>query len=144
MQDKQTRRTVFNIDRTTWSEEVVIVEGEMDVLAIAEAGILDAVTLPDGAGKSVTTNDRRIEVLKETGLVESDCRILLAGDHDRAGMSMRAALADLFGPERCRAVEWPTSGDRICKDAGDCLKVHGVAGVRECLQLARSCTDGRV
>ena len=144
IQDKQTRRTLFDIDRIRDADEIIVVEGELDVLACAEAGFAAVTTLPDGAGKSERTNSRRVGVMKESGLVESDCRIVLAGDHDRPGMAMRATLAELFGPARCRAVEWPTGGGVICKDAGDCLMAHGVAAVRECVELAQSCTDGRV
>ena len=62
--DKQFRqeggaeRTLFNIDRvkSTWDvigkKEVIFVEGEMDVLAMYEAGFYNTVSLPDGAPKT--------------------------------------------------------------------------------------------
>lgn len=43
-------RTLYGIDCVA-GDEVVIVEGEMDVLALNECGIMNAVSLPDGAPK---------------------------------------------------------------------------------------------
>ena len=56
-QQKNAERSLFNIDRVKrhWEEtgrkDLVFVEGEMDVLACYEAGIKNAITLPDGAPK---------------------------------------------------------------------------------------------
>ena len=142
IQDPKTRRTLFNADGALGAEVVAIVEGEMDVLALTQAGVWPAVSLPDGASKA--GNAARLEILKDSGLVASSAKIIVAGDHDRPGMAMRADIVDLFGRERCWAVEWPANSDVICKDAGDCLVECGADAVKECVQLAKSCIDGRV
>lgn len=146
IQDAGTRRTVYNIDAVIAEPEVVIVEGEMDVLAMHEAGIKTAVSLPDGAAKR--GNDKRMAALVDSNLLDDpDTRFVIAGDSDGPGMEMRAMLVKTLGAERCRAVEWPIDpyghGER-CKDAGDCLKIHGPEAVAEAVALAARCIDGHV
>ena len=141
IQDPGTRRTIYNIDRTVGVEEVVIVEGEMDVLAMHECGVLSAVTLPDGAAKK--NNDGRMRALHESGLTErDDVRFVLAGDSDEPGLAMRKQLVKTLGAERCRIVTWPVDLHRAgepVKDAGDCLKMHGRDAVVEAVRRAEQC-----
>ena len=131
IQDPGTRRTLFNIDRAAGATEVAIVEGEMDVLAMHEAGFPATVSLPDGASKK--NNDRRIAALADSGLTDRDVRFVIAGDTDEPGRAMRAHLLEALGADRCRSVEWPVDphGDGgPFKDAGDCLKTLGAEAVR--------------
>ena len=137
IQDPGTRRTVFNIDAAVGATEVVIVEGEMDVLAMHECGFPASVSLPDGASKK--NNDRRLAALVDTGLLEMpERRFVIAGDSDEPGMAMRQHLTELIGPARCCAVDWPTdpaTGERI-KDAGECLQNLGREAVADCIKIA--------
>lgn len=140
IQDAGTRRTIYNIDATRGATEVVIVEGEMDVLAMHECGIKAAISLPDGASKK--NNERRIEALTASGLPARDVRFVIAGDSDEPGMAMRADLVTALGAERCRSVEWPVDlhGDGgPCKDAGDCLMQHGREAVANAVAVAAPC-----
>lgn len=139
IQDPGTRRTLYNIDAANGADEVAIVEGEMDVLAMHEAGVRAAVSLPDGASKSA--NDRRIAALMDSGLPARDVRFVIAGDTDDPGMALRRSLIDALGADRCRSVVWPVDpygGGEQCKDAGDCLKHHGPAAVAEAVASAKS------
>ena len=140
IQDPGTIRPLFNIDATRGAAEVVIVEGEMDVLAMHECGFPATVTLPDGAAKK--GNDRRMAALDDSGLPGRDIKFVIAGDSDEPGMAMRRVLAKHLGAERCRMVTWPTDpyGDgALIKDASDCLKIHGREAVARCVQSAEPC-----
>lgn len=144
IQDPGTRRTVFNIDATRGATEVVIVEGEMDVLAMHECGFPATVTLPDGAARR--NNDGRMAALADSGLPGRDIKFVIAGDGDEPGRAMRAMLVETLGADRCRMVEWPIDphgdGTTYIKDAGDCLMVHGRGAVRDCVTLAQPCAGG--
>ena len=140
IQDPGTRRTVFNIDATVGASEVVIVEGEMDVLAMHECGFPASVSLPDGASKK--NNDRRLDAMVDSGMLDDpERRFVIAGDSDETGMAMRAHLLERIGPARCCVVDWPIDphGDGApIKDAGDCLKILGAEAVADCVALART------
>ena len=125
IQDAGTLRPVYNLDATAGAAEVVIVEGEMDVLALHEAGFPATVTLPDGAARSTTGNERRMTALSESGLPDRDIRFILAGDTDEPGRAMRDQLISTLGADRCRVVDWPG------KDGGDCLRDFGISAVAE-------------
>ena len=134
IQDAGTRRTIYNIDATAGAGEVCIVEGEMDVLALYEAGFPATVSLPDGAARK--GNDRRMAALTESGLADRDVRFVIAGDTDEPGRAMRSQLVATLGADRCREVDWPE------KDGGDCLRIHGKAAVAELVGNAAPCRGG--
>ena len=127
MQDKGTKRTLFNIDgvKAHWlanpdaPKEVVFVEGEMDVLALYEAGVTNATTLPDGASKTIKIggDDKRFAALRNCPWIEDAERVLLAGDNDEAGLTLRAELVRRFGAPVCWTVEWAEGR----KDANETL-----------------------
>ena len=48
-QTKNGKKSLYNYERVATASEVVVVEGEMDALAVYEAGIPHVTTLPDGA-----------------------------------------------------------------------------------------------
>ena len=72
-QEKDARRTLFNYDRAVTGEyfkeksRLIFVEGEMDVLACHEAGIYNAVSLPDGAPQQARfkDDDKRFTALSD-------------------------------------------------------------------------------
>ena len=140
MQEPKARKSLYNVDRARHAEEVIVVEGEMDVMALHEAGLPNAVSLPDGASRK--GNRGRLEVLKDSGLLAGDRRFVIAGDRDEAGLGLRRDLAKFVGAERCSAVFWPVNFDVVCKDAGDALRVHGPGVVRECVERAEDCAGG--
>ena len=136
-QDKRARKCLYNGDAARDAAEVVIVEGEMDVLALHAAGFPSAVSLPDGA--SSKGNAKRLEVLKNSGLLAGDRRFLIAGDADETGKAMRDALIKFIGRGKCAEVSWPTAFGVVCKDAGDALQTHGPETVAACVRAARPC-----
>ena len=72
-QKPNAQRTLYNIDNVkkyweaTGNKNIIICEGEMDVIAFYEAGVINAVSLPDGAPKSAKFDlkDLRFSALKK-------------------------------------------------------------------------------
>jgi twinkle protein len=120
----------YNLDGVaTDATEVVVVEGEMDVLALHEAGIANVVSPPNGCqsiGEEVMLSGERF-------LSDDRVRIILAGDMDAAGKKAMDDFAARIGKERCAKVQWPAD----CKDANDTLMLHGAEKVRACMIDAR-------
>ena len=139
LQDKDALPTLFNVDRLgEWPTEIVWVEGEMDVLALFECGVPQAVSLKDGApsqAKVETDPDaKRFAALRtHSDILSKAGRIILAGDMDAPGLALREELACRLGRHRCHLVTWPEG----CKDAGDTLKHHGPDTVLAALKAAR-------
>lgn len=133
-QEKDALQTLFNADAVTQFEEIIWVEGEPDVMALAECGIKNAVSLKDGAPSKVNSaNDKRFEAMRthEEALGKVK-RFILAGDMDTPGLALREELARRLGRHRCWIVNWPTG----CKDAGDVLIKLGPDALLEAIKAA--------
>lgn len=117
----------YNIDAIKDKAECIITEGEMDVLALYEAGYRNAVSAPTGSNRNLSWLDDFIDTHfddKET--------IYIAGDTDEAGRKLREELVIRLGADRCKLVTW---GDD-CKDANDVLIKHGRQDLRQCIDEA--------
>lgn len=134
-QEKDATPTLFNIDRAleTGNGTLIWVEGELDVMALYECGIPNAVSLKDGAGKIGEKSDKRYEALTthQEELVGVK-RFILAGDMDEPGRAQVEELARRLGKQRCSTVEWPEG----CKDANDTLMRGGPQAVQDALDAA--------
>lgn len=134
-QEKDAAQTIFNIDALGDDpEEIIWVEGEPDVMALAECGLNHGVTLKDGAPSQVNAaNQARFEALTtHEKILERARKIILAGDNDAPGLALREELARRLGRHRCWLVTWPDG----CKDAGAVLCQHGPDAVLEAIQAA--------
>lgn len=127
--DTARHRTFFNEaavrDRSLGRMALVITEGQMDCLAVLQAGYQRAVSVPDGAPSSSGEGDAgkaKYAYLShyETALADLDA-VILATDDDNPGRALRADLAARIGSARCKFVTWPKG----CKDANDVLVRHG-------------------
>jgi twinkle protein len=105
-------------------DNIVIVEGEMDVLSFYEAGVKIAVSVPNGASKG----DQKLEWLEDMLPYLSGRKVHLATDNDAPGLSLRNELARRLGKENCLIVSFPEG----CKDANDVLLKHGKQSLRQC------------
>ena len=86
---KGAEKVFYNIDSTVGYEYCVIVEGEMDVLALHEAGITNAISVPNGA----TLNTNNLDYLDSCiDYFEDKEKIILAVDSDEAGQALQAEL----------------------------------------------------
>lgn len=141
-QEAASRRTLFNYDDAVNGEyfkekkRLIFVEGEMDVLACYEAGIYNAVSLPDGAPKEakMRDDDKRFRALAD--LPDFD-EVVIAVDMDEAGQALAKELEHRFGKGKCSRVTWPSQNDVQCKDANECLILHGVDVLRECFEVRK-------
>lgn len=116
-------------------ERVVIVEGELDKLACAVAGVRSCVSVPDGAPPEHSKpSEKKFEYLVNCeGYLAPVKKFVLAVDGDGPGKALEQELARRLGQERCWRVQWPED----CKDANDVLLKHGTAVLRDLLDQAK-------
>jgi len=114
---KGAEKVFYNIDSVVGFEYCVIVEGEMDVLALHEAGITNAISVPNGA----TLGQNNLEYLDNCiDYFDDKEKIILAVDTDDAGLALQTELIRRLGSEVC----FITTFDD-CKDANEYLQKHG-------------------
>jgi twinkle protein len=141
-QVKGAEKILYGLDDIADTKMAIIVEGECDKLALEEAGLLNVISVPDGAPKSVKEGepdpaDRKFEFLAKCAeQLERLERIVLAVDADGPGQALEEELARRLGRERCWRVRWPDSADAPCKDANEVLRIHGSQVVAECIANA--------
>lgn len=120
---------MYNLNCVKNHNEIIIVEGEIDALSLHEAGFLNVISVPNGAGVSknnLTYLDESIEYLPET------LTYILALDNDKPGNNLRDELARRLGYENCKTVIF-----KDCKDANECLMKYGPTGISESLKEAK-------
>ena len=114
------------------AEKTVIVEGEMDKLALEVAGVIHAVSVPNGAPPASQKNiDARLEFLNDDAL-DVVTEWIIAVDSDAPGLRLRDELIRRFGAEKCRVVRWPDD----CKDANDVLLKYSKEMLAQCIEKA--------
>ena len=118
----------YNIDSISGKSECIITEGEMDVLALHEAGFRSVISAPTGSNRNLSWMDDFVE----SHFDDKDC-IYVAGDTDEAGRKLRDELVVRLGADRCKLVTW---GDD-CKDANDVLMRHGKEALKKCIEEAQ-------
>jgi twinkle protein len=141
-QVKGAETILYGLDDIAAVKSAIIVEGELDKLALEEAGIRNVVSVPDGAPPKVKAGEPDPKDAKFVYL--ANCadyldrldRIVLAADNDEPGLALAEELARRLGKERCWRVRWPDSGDVQCKDANEVLLTHGADVLRECIEHA--------
>jgi twinkle protein len=143
-QIKDAEKILFGLDDIADADTAIIVEGELDKLALEEAGFRNVVSVPDGAPRQMKAGDPDPADAKFLSLancaeqLDRLARIILAVDDDGPGRALEQELARRLGKERCWRVCWPDSGDVRCKDANDVLLMHGADVLRECIDHAGS------
>jgi len=114
---KGAEKVFYNIDSIVGFEYCVIVEGEMDVLALHEAGITNAISVPNGA----TLNTNNLDYLDACiDYFEDKDKIILAVDSDEAGQALQTELIRRLGSEVCYITTFED-----CKDANEYLLKYG-------------------
>ena len=114
---KGAEKVFYNIDSVIGFEYCVIVEGEMDVLALHEAGITNAISVPNGA----TLNSNNLDYLDSCiDYFEDKEKIILAVDSDEAGQALQTELIRRLGSEVCNIATFDD-----CKDANEYLQKYG-------------------
>ena len=126
---KGAEKVFYNIDSIVGYEYCVIVEGEMDVLALHEAGISNAISVPNGA----TLNTNNLDYLDSCiDYFEDKEKIILAVDSDEAGQALQAELIRRLGSEVCYIATFDD-----CKDANEYLLKYGKEKLSERISGSR-------
>ena len=126
---KGAEKVFYNIDSIVGYDYCVIVEGEMDVLALHEAGITNAISVPNGA----TLNTNNLEYLDSCiDYFDDKEKIIIAVDGDNAGLALQAELVRRLGSEVCYIASF-----KDCKDANEYLMQYGTAGLVERIVKAK-------
>lgn len=122
--DKGSEPILYNIDAAS-GPEVVICEGEFDVIALAQCGIDNAVSVPDGCSDNGWIDHN-------WDWLEGKSAILIAVDSDEGGRKLEEEIVRRLGRDRCLKVDFPH------KDANGCLQA-GVPeeAIAECVRNAK-------
>ena len=126
---KGAEKIFYNIDSIVGYDTCIITEGEMDVLALHEAGIPNAISVPNGA----TLNNNNLDYLDNCiDYFDDKTRIILAVDADEPGQMLCKELVRRLGAEVCYLVDF--NGN---KDANDFLIEHGSDALRNVIHNSR-------
>ncbi len=119
----------YNLDASIDNETIIIVEGEMDALALYECGLKNVISVPNGAGLGKINFeylDNCIDSFSES------TKFILALDNDKAGMNLQSELARRLGYENCSKATF-----KDCKDANECLIKYGIKITIDCINEAK-------
>ena len=119
----------YNLDCTIHNNTIIIVEGEMDCLALYECGFKNAISVPNGATLGKINLDYLDNCIDS---FSPDTKFILAVDNDAAGLNLQNELARRLGAENCTYVRF-----KDCKDANECLIKYGIQGVTEAINDAK-------
>lgn len=126
---KDAKLIFYNIDALKDEKEAVICEGEIDNLALYEAGVFNAVSVPAGAA----IGKLKLEYLDNCwNYFEGKEKIILITDNDEPGYLLREELARRLGYHRCYRVAWPEG----CKDPNEVLLKYGKEYLKNMVQNA--------
>jgi twinkle protein len=127
---KGAEKVFYNINSIIGYKDCIITEGEIDVLALHEAGITNAVSVPNGA----TLHHNNLDYLDNCiDYFEDKEKIIIAVDTDEPGLALRAELVRRLGAEVCYLVDFEE-----CKDANEYLIKHGKEKLKETISRARA------
>jgi len=127
---KGAEKVFYNINSIIGYDYCVITEGEMDTLALHEAGLPNSISVPNGA----TLNSNNLDYLDNCiDYFDDKTKIILALDTDDPGLALRAELVRRLGAETCYLVDFEG-----CKDANEYLMTHGKDKLKQVINKARS------
>lgn len=116
----------YNIDAIKGQKEVVIVEGEMDCLSMIECGVMNCISVPNGATKG---NNNMQYLDHAIDMFTHDMKFVLALDNDSAGIGLRDEFVRRLGAENCYTVDF-----KDCKDANEYLVKYGSQALYEVVE----------
>lgn len=100
----------YNINSVIGQDEVYIVEGEFDVLAMHEAGVKNCISVPNGANDNDEYWKNSEKYLKDIK------KFIIAVDNDEKGNDLKERIAQRLGRYRCEYLEFKNkdaNGDLI-------------------------------
>lgn len=119
----------YNIDSIKGLKSVIICEGEIDAMTFHQCGYKNVISVPNGANlnsNNLIYLDNCIE------LFEGIETFYLATDNDIAGRKLRIDLAERFGIEKCKYIEFDEY-----KDANDLFIHKGQIAITQCFENAK-------
>ena len=126
---KGAEKIFYNINSVVGYESCVIVEGEMDALALHEAGIKNVISVPNGA----TLNSNNLDYLDNCiDYFEDKTKIILAVDADEPGQALKQEFIRRLGAEVCYLVDF-----KECKDANDYLIKYGKSDLKKAIESSK-------
>ena len=126
---KGAEKVFYNINSTIGYDCCIITEGEMDVLALHEAGVTNVISVPNGA----TLNSNNLDYLDNCiDYFEDKTKIILAVDNDEPGIALQQELIRRLGAEVC----YMASFDE-CKDANEYLLKYGKEALAKQIDKAK-------
>ncbi|MAH51480.1 hypothetical protein CMI37_37035 [Candidatus Pacearchaeota archaeon] len=128
-------KTINEEEKEVTADHFIIVEGEMDVLALYECGEEFVISVPDGAPPPNATDfGTKLDWLKEIEeYIDKINTIVIATDSDAPGYTLREELVRRIGLEKCYTVNYPNG----CKDLNEVLIKHGRDAVVQSISQAK-------
>ena len=125
----------FNMDGVSFKKPLFITEGQIDSMALYEAGITNVISVPSGC--------RNLEFVTTCwDWFEKFSQIVLFGDNDEPGLEMIHTLLARLGEDRClvppQYPEFIFNGQqtgKMCKDANEILYCYGPEQLKEFAEL---------
>jgi twinkle protein len=134
--DADTSALLFNMNRVNTSKPLLITEGETDCASAIEAGYINTVSVPLGAG-----NLHWIE--ENWDWLNNFDSIIIWSDNDEAGVKMRKECVYRLGTWRTKYIATPEfyekdNGKKVpLKDVNDCLQIGGKDFVMDLISKAK-------
>lgn len=134
--DADTSALLFNMNRVNTSKPLLITEGETDCASAIEAGYINTVSVPLGAG-----NLHWIE--ENWDWLNNFDSIIIWSDNDDPGIKMRKECIYRLGTWRTKYISTPEffekeNGKRVpLKDINDCLQIGGKEFVMNLISEAK-------
>ena len=126
---KGAEKIFYNINSIVGYDSCIIVEGEMDVLAMHEAGVKNVISVPNGA----TLNSNNLDYLDNCiDYLEDKTEIILALDTDEPGQALKQEFIRRLGAEVCYLVDFDD-----CKDANEYLLKHGATELKNVIHACK-------
>lgn len=100
----------YNFDALKNNNEIIICEGEIDLLTWVQNGYENVISVPNGAGGNVEYLDNSIDFF------ENIDKVYLSTDNDSQGVVLRDELIRRLGAEKCSLINF-----KQYKDANDYL-----------------------
>lgn len=113
----------YNLDAIANQKEVIICEGEIDAMTFHQCGFKNVVSVPNGANAA---NNNLIYLDNCIDSFDTIETFYLATDNDINGRKLRIDLAERFGIEKCRYIEF----DEF-KDANDLYIHKGATAIKD-------------
>lgn len=131
---KNCKPILFGMYQCESRGRLVITEGQMDSLSVAEAGIQNAVSVPTGANGFTW-------VPHCWDFMQKFQEIVVFGDYEKGTVTLAAEISARW-PDKTKVVR--TEDYQDCKDANEILQKYGQEAIRKAVENAQGATDKRI